>query len=104
MLTGFPIVGLTVGWPDGPHARRPRLPLEAVLHWETYNPEQDDAVAAYDRAMLATGIYKGRQVPKPGCEEEMEDYGWLEHSARRVSTPDRTILREVLKKQGFDLE
>jgi FMN reductase (NADPH) len=100
----FPVTGMTVGWPVKPPRIRPRLPLRAVLHWETYNSDQDDALYEYDKAMLATGIYKGRQVPKPGCEAEMEDYGWLEHSARRVSTPDRTILRDVLKKQGFDLD
>jgi FMN reductase (NADPH) len=100
----FPVTGMTVGWPIKPPRIRPRLPLRAVLHWETYNSDQDDALYEYDKAMLTTGIYKGRQVPKPGCEDEMEDYGWLEHSARRVSTPDRTILRDVLKKQGFDLE
>jgi FMN reductase (NADPH) len=100
----FPVTGMTVGWPVKPPRIRPRLPLRAVLHWETYNSDQDDALHEYDKAMLATGIYKGRQVPVPGCEGEMEDYGWLEHSARRVSTPDRIILRDVLKKQGFDLE
>jgi hypothetical protein len=58
----------------------------------------------YDHAMAETGIYQGRQVPVPGKLSEMEDYGWLEHSARRVSQPTRTILREVLNDQGFGLK
>jgi len=99
----FPVVGLTVGWPALPHALRPRLPLPAVLHWETYDPDQAAAVDAYDRAMAATGIYQDRQVPVPGRPDESEDYSWSEHSARRVSKPVRTFMREALAEQGFEL-
>jgi FMN reductase (NADPH) len=101
----FPIAGMTVGWPAAEPSIRPRLPLEAVLHWEQYNPNGEaEAVEAYDRAMIATGTYKGRQVPVPGCEGEVEAYGWQEHSARRVSMPARTGLRQALERQGFELK
>ena len=100
----FPITGMTVGWPAvGPRLRQ-RLPLKAVLHWEKYDCSGEDAaLREYDRAMVATGIYKGRQVPVPGKEGETEDYGWMEHSARHVSQTVRTGLRAVLEKQGFTL-
>ncbi|RME52151.1 MAG: NADPH-dependent oxidoreductase, partial [Caldilineae bacterium] len=100
----FPISGMTLGWPDADPILRPRLPLEAVLHWETYNPDDEEALLAYDQAMIETGIYQGRQVPVPGKPEEVEAYGWLEHTARRVSQPMRTHLRTVLREQGFPLE
>lgn len=101
----FPIAGMTVGWPAVEPKVRPRLPLSAVLHWERYDSSrEDEALAEYDRAMVATGIYDGRQVATPGKEGQMEDYGWTEHSARRVSQPARTHLREVLLRQGFALE
>lgn len=100
----FPLMGMTVGWPARPPRRKPRLPLQAVLHWETYNPEQDAALLAYDREMAASGIYEKRQVPIPGKAEEMEQYGWLEHSARRAAQAKRTHLRAVLARQGFELE
>jgi FMN reductase (NADPH) len=100
----FPISGMTLGWPASQPRIRPRLPLEAVLHWERYDAGGEaEALAAYDQAMIATGIYKGRQVPVPGGEE-MEDYGWTEHSARRVSQPVRVHLKQVLAAQGFALE
>jgi FMN reductase (NADPH) len=100
-----PISGLTVGWPAVAPKLRPRLPLEAVLHWERYDRSgQDQALAGYDRAMAATGIYAGRQVPVPGQPGQVEDYSWTEHSARRVSQPQRTHLRAVLEKQGFKLK
>ena len=101
----FPVSGMTLGWPAVEPFIRPRLPLDAVLHWETYDLQgETEALQAYDQAMVQTGIYKGRQVPVPGVEGEIEDYGWLEHSARRASTPTRTDLRQVLERQGFGLK
>ena len=100
----FPISGMTLGWPELEPFIRPRLPLRAILHWERYDlSEEAQALEEYDRAMVETGIYKGRQVPSPGREAEMEDYGWLEHSARRASTPIRTRLRQVLEQRGSGL-
>jgi hypothetical protein len=100
----FPAVGLTLGWPAETPALKPRLPLRAVLHWERYDTSHcEEDLQAYDREMAASGIYAGRQVPVPGKPEEMEDYGWLEHSARRASTASRTHLRQIIEKQGFGL-
>ena len=101
----FPVSGMTLGWPAIDPPVRPRLPLEAVLHWEAYDSSQEaDALEAYDRTMTETGVYRGRQVSVPGGKGIVKDYGWLEHSARRVSTPVRTGLRKVLRDQGFGLE
>ena len=65
---------------------------------------QDDALRAYDRAMAATGIYNQRQVPVPGKPDDIEEYGWLEHTARRVSQATRKNLRTILEEQGFALK
>lgn len=101
----FPVTGMTLGFPAANPPVRPRLDTAAVLHWEHYDASrQDELLEAYDRAMIATGIYQGRQVPIPGNSSEMEDYGWMEHSARRVSQPTRTHLRAVLEDQGFALK
>jgi FMN reductase (NADPH) len=101
----FPVTGMTVGWPATEPLVRPRLPLQGVLHRECYDRTgQDEALAEYDRAMAATGIYGGRQVPAPGKPDVMEDYGWTEHSARRVAQAVRTDLREVAERQGFALK
>jgi FMN reductase (NADPH) len=100
----FPLVGMTLGWPVETPMIRPRLPIDAVLHWEQYNPEGEDIhLQKYDQEMIATGIYSGRQVstadPIP-----IEEYGWTEHSARRVSNVLRPHLREVLLEMGFELK
>lgn len=100
----FPVAGMTLGWPARELRTRPRLPLTAVLHWEQYDVSgEEEALRTYDQAMVDTGIYQGRQVPVPGVEGEVEDYGWMEHSARRASKPVRTGLRRVLEEQGFEL-
>lgn len=101
----FPISGMTVGWPAVEPLIRPRLPLDAVLHWEAYDATgEPEALETYDRAMIETGIYRDRQVKTPGQDGEMEEYGWMEHSARRASTPARTKLRMALEHQGFKLK
>lgn len=99
----FPITGMTVGWPEKPPRIRPRLPRREILHWERYQPPLDEALFEYDKIMAATGIYEQRQVPVPGKPDAVENYGWLEHTARRVSRAVRTNLRAVLEKQGFGL-
>lgn len=100
----FPVSGMTLGWPAGEAIIRPRLALETVLHWESYgDPNEAEHLHAYDQAMAATGIYDNRQVPVPGQPEQLEAYGWTEHSARRVSQRGRADLREILAEQGFAL-
>ncbi|MDR9451652.1 MAG: NADPH-dependent oxidoreductase [Acidimicrobiia bacterium] len=100
----FPIAGMTLGRPEARPEQKPRLATSTILHWETYDDRgEEEALAEYDRVMAATGIYQGRRVPVPGGAGETEDYGWMEHSARRVSQPQRTGLRQVLRQQGFDL-
>ncbi|MBN1148912.1 MAG: NADPH-dependent oxidoreductase [Anaerolineales bacterium] len=100
-----PICGMTLGWPDVEPKTRPRLPLRAVLHWERYDTHgEEQALKEYDQSMVAAGIYAGRQVPVPGVEGEMEDYGWQEHSARRVSQVNRPGLRAALEQRGFLLK
>jgi hypothetical protein len=94
---------MTLGWPAKAPMIRPRLPLETVLHWERYDPTGEDAhLEKYDQEMIATGIYRGRQVsaadPMPA-----DQYGWTEHSARRVSQVMRPHLRAVLVEMGFEL-
>lgn len=100
----FPVAGMTLGWPTRAPMIRPRLALDAVLHWEEFSNDGLDAhLAAYDQAMIATGIYGGRQVGAADGRAEVEEYGWTEHSARRVNGPTRVGLRRVIEGQGFPL-
>lgn len=100
----FPLFGMTIGWPTSTVKVRPRLPLNAVLHWENYDTSgETDLWEDYDQAMIKTGIYRDRQVPH-GKPLPNSQYGWTEHSARRVSKVMRPHMREVLQEQGFELK
>lgn len=98
----FPIVGMTLGWPVKSPLIRPRLPLKAVLHREIYREDDLVYLKEYDQAMIDTGIYKGRQEDRE--DQDPSTYGWMEHSARRVSKPSRPGLRETIIEAGFLLK
>lgn len=98
----YPIVGMTIGWPVESPLIRPRLPLNAILHWEKYQEDDRHLLEAYDQAMIETGIYAGRQVDRQ--DQDPTQYGWMEHSARRVSKPSRPQLKETIQQAGFLLK
>jgi len=98
----YPVSGMTLGWPVEPPMIRPRLPLEAILHRDTYNEDDLEMLLTYDKMMIETGIYSGRQVDKE--DQDPDQYGWMEHSARRTSKPSRPHLRETIHEAGFSLE
>lgn len=101
----FPVSGMTLGRPAVTPPIRPRLALDAVVHWEHFsNDGLDERLDDYDEAMIATGIYGGRQVRTQPDQADVEHYGWTEHSARRVNSPTRTGLRSVIEQQGFPLK
>lgn len=98
----FPVFGMTLGWPVDPPLQRPRLPLEAVLHTDSYQQDDLTHLKDYDQQMIETGIYGGRQVGKN--DQSPEIYGWMEHSSRRSSKPSRPHLKESIIESGFLLK
>jgi len=111
----FCVFGMTLGHPDPAHLPilRPRLPMQAIVQNESYDSSVwPPAHQVYDRAMQETGIYAGRQIDlskrMPGWERHMsaDEYGWIEHSARRWIDPGafRTDIRPFLDKQGIGVE
>jgi FMN reductase (NADPH) len=97
----FPVAGMTLGWPKEPPFIRPRLPLGAILHRETYQSDDRDFLEEYDKEMIATGIYLGRQGES---KIDPSQYGWMEHSARRSSKPSRPHLRDSIVNAGFTMK
>lgn len=98
----YPVFGMTIGWPVEAPLIRPRLPLNAILHWEEYQEDDLSLLEDYDQSMIDTGIYAGRQVDRQ--DQAPEKYGWMEHSARRVSKPSRPQLKETIQEVGFSLK
>jgi len=100
----FPLVGMTLGWPISAQQIRPRLPLNVILHWNQYDAtDESQLIKNYDKEMIESGIYRGRQIADKGTLSDPQ-YGWAEHSARRVSQVVRPHLREVLGELGYELK
>ena len=89
-----PLVGLSVGRPQGDHwpAPRPRLPLPLLVHNETWSLDEAAEVAMlaeYDECTRVRGDFEGRRIAWPAMGRGSEDpipegeYGWLEHTARK---------------------
>jgi len=98
----YPVVGMTIGWPVNPPLIRPRLPLDAILHWESYNQDDLIQLKKYDQQMIETRIYGGRQIEIE--DQNLDQYGWMEHSARRSSKASRPHLRDTILESGFKLK
>jgi nitroreductase len=100
----FPLVGMTLGWPVSKPTIRPRLPQKTILHWGRYSFKGESTLLSeYDRQVIETGIYNGRQESSDKIQKD-SSYGWMEHSARRVSQVLRPHLREVFEEIGFKLQ
>lgn len=56
----YPVAGLVVGYPADRSAQKPRMPVEAYVHQETYNaPAVEKAVNDYDKSMEAYYTARG---------------------------------------------
>ncbi|HSG98414.1 MAG TPA: nitroreductase family protein [candidate division Zixibacteria bacterium] len=109
----YPVCGMSLGRPAKIGARRPRIADDGLRHREHYDPDAfRQAFAEYDRSIRELGWYAKRRVPLPeGVAESAtpdEEYSWLEHSARRISSDApstlRQSLRPFLEKIGFRLK
>jgi len=110
----FPLVQLTMGYPDEDPPPRPRYPLEYTLFEDEY-PELDDeaiqqAMDVMDGGYLAQEYYRqaGYMIPLEGEREEaytFDDYGWTEHISRKVGLwqADSKDLLEPLAACGFHI-
>ena len=59
-----PVVGFSLGYPAEEPAPRGRLPLEGVVHFETYKDYSDQATKNLYREKEITGMARYREVPE----------------------------------------
>lgn len=89
----YPVFGMCLGYPDQNPGQRPRLPQEAVLHWEHYRLQQGEAaVERYDEVMAEylrerTGGAK--------------DTPWSLLMAEKLVHPSRAHMKSFLRDRGF---
>lgn len=101
----FPVAGMAAGFPAGPVALSPRLPLSLTVHTDRYDDSRLEAeLDAYDeRRRTAQPIARDKQRDA-GRFGVQEKYGWSEDKARQVSRPARADFGRYLRAHGFRLD
>lgn len=95
----FPITTITLGWPDELPEQVDRLPLEAILHQETYHDysvEDIDRLYAYKES-LPENLKFIAENNKETLAQVFTDVRYKKADSEFFSE----ILLETLKKQGF---
>lgn len=92
----YPVFGMCIGYPDQEPGQRPRLPVEAVLHWSKYDSERSNAsVNQYDEIM---SDYLRKRTGGA------KDTPWSVLMAEKLAQPSRLHMREFLRQRGFELK
>jgi nitroreductase len=102
----YPVMGLSLGYPEIVPPIKPRLPLNGVWHKESYDDSKHhDAVRQYDETILAGGHLTGRHVEEDKYPDFAGAYSWTEHSARRMASTAtmscRPFMLEFLRSRGL---
>lgn len=95
----FPITTVTVGWPDEEPALTDRLPLEAVVHQETYHdytPSDIDRLYAYKES-LQENLQFIAENGKETLAQVFTDVRYTKKDSEEMSKS----LYEAMKRQGF---
>ena len=95
----FPITTITLGWPDELPEQVDRLPLEAILHQETYHDysvEDIDRLYAYKES-LPESLKFIAENNKETLAQVFTDVRYKKADSEFFSE----VLLETLKKQGF---
>lgn len=93
----YPLFGMVMGYPkeDTNEKAKPRLPLETVLKEGKYNMDGDEErLREYDK------IIRQYYIDRTGGER---DETWTMQMSDFVNLPWNPDLKEIVKKQGFEL-
>ncbi|MFV0321735.1 MAG: NADPH-dependent oxidoreductase [Alphaproteobacteria bacterium] len=92
----FPLAGLCVGYPAHPSGRKPRLPYNAVVHYEAYDiSDTQEHIDDYDEEFAAYLGGIGRGDLEVSWSHNTSNYYQSNYAPQETPT---------LKKQGFKLE
>ncbi len=94
-----PITTITLGYPDEEPALTDRLPLEAVVHYESYNDYTDDKIVSLyaEKENLAENKQFVADNKKESLAQVFTDVRYKKADNEHFSE----VVIQVLKKQGF---
>ena len=90
----YVVFGMCLGFPAEAPKQKPRMPLEGVVHRETYNAEASlGTLDPYNAALKDHYVSIGKQTT---------DDSWSFEVAKKLGKGPRPGLRAALKARGFD--
>lgn len=91
----FPVYGMTVGYPAEKNEVKPRLPIDAILHENSYDEgKYDELLPAYDKKIKSYYETRNKNNKSSSWTKEMSVY---------LKNPHRLHIRSFLEKKGFHL-
>lgn len=92
----FPLFAITLGVPDQQNEVKPRLPVAAVLHENSYDSAKyESLLTEYDHTMEEYYANRG---------SNQKTANWTEQMAEFLESPRRPHIREFLASKGFHLK
>jgi FMN reductase (NADPH) len=91
-----PMFGMTIGVPDEANEVKPRLPVEAIIHENSYDEQKyEELLPVYDKLMNDYYMSRG---------SNRKDAAWSDSMAAFLGSPRRTHMKEFLNKRGFEIK
>ncbi len=92
----IPLFGLAVGYPEGISDVKPRLPMEAVYHEDSYQSDETTMKADLDRYdETISSYYHARTAGKRSDR-------WTGQMAKMLSGKNRMYMKKFVEKKGFN--
>ncbi|MDN4606406.1 oxygen-insensitive NADPH nitroreductase [Sporosarcina highlanderae] len=89
-----PMFAMSIGVPDEANEVKPRLPVEAIIHENSYDSAKyNELLLDYDQTMHDYYLNRG---------SNQKDTAWSEQMADFLAEPRRTHMKDYLTKQGFE--
>ncbi|EFY3291011.1 nitroreductase family protein [Escherichia coli] len=88
----LPLFGLCLGWPADNPDLKPRLPASILVHENSYQPLDKDALAQYDEQLAEYYLTRG--------SNNRWDT-WSDHIRRTIIKESRPFILDYLHKQGW---
>lgn len=103
----YPVTSLVLGYPDEDIAPRDRLPLDGVVHHETYQDYSNDKITEVYKEKETSGWQRYLSIPelklkieKSGVQNLAQVYTTLKYTNKLHKDTSKMIL-EYLKEQDF---
>jgi len=92
----IPLFGLAVGFPEGNSDVKPRLPMEAIYHEDSYQSDEESMKKELDRYdATISSYYHARTAGKRSDR-------WTKQMANMLSGKKRMYMKEFVEKKGFN--